>query len=569
VEVSGVEILWGLIVPAVALAGVFLTEGMLDRSGDRLRRRAEAGRAVVLPARLGRRPHRWLPRGALVRDGDHLLWLPRRPLSRRVLLRSDVVAERGRFVDESGSGALARHYRDYGLHVQGGGMLRIPEWCVGALDALRAATPVRTGWWTKLVGLVPRWTLLVPGAVLLAFSPLVLAWSNGKEVAARVTGHDLEYDMCHITWTTPSGTGSATIDCHMEPVGGTLPARALGFPFPGEAADLAHTWQTVIGVTVVTVAFGLLVLTAHVTLALARRPVALVPSTAPQMVTDRAAGGLGSVAGHASTVDTAVTGWQRRAVEWAALGGAPGPARREMPAWTRGPSVWRRTVVAAAGGWLVATGVLGLAGGMAAGFSGADLWQLQRSERTTVTVEVVEAGRLEPPFPTRLSTVRTEDGSIRELSTWAALEEGEQLRVEKAGEVLALPGDSGHELELGLGLVLLTLACGCLLVAVRKIRTATGSASKDPTGGLVDVPYAAFRMPDGVMLLVLLESDGRAALAVPLRDEVPTTGHATVPRGRAEGHVFAPVVDGTPRAPVAAAETVTDRDLEELLAEID
>lgn len=309
-----------------------------------------------------------------------------------------MVAGRGRFVDESGSGVLARHYREYALHAPGGGTLRVPDWCVGAWEALRA-TPVRTGWSAKLVGLVPRWTLLVPSAVVLAFSPLALAWSNGEEVAARVTGHDLEYDMCDIAWATASGTGSATIDCDMEAVGSSLPARALGFPFAGEAADLAYTWQTVTGVIGATVALGLLVLVAHLALALGRRPVDLAASAVPDVVADPATIGSAGVTGRASSVaaDTAVGGWQRRAVEWAALGGASAPARRAMSAWTRASSVWVRTAVAAAGGWLVATAILGLVGGMAAGFSGADLWQLSRSDRATVTVEVVEAGALSPP----------------------------------------------------------------------------------------------------------------------------------------------------------------------------
>ncbi|HEX6247971.1 MAG TPA: hypothetical protein VFZ64_08900, partial [Nocardioidaceae bacterium] len=512
------------------------------------------GRSVVVPARFGTGGQRWPARGGLVRDGEHLLWLSRRPLRRPVRLDPRSVAQEGRFVDSSGSSLVDWTYRDYAVRSGEGGVLRVAEWRVPVLDVLRT-TPARARGHVRAAAATPRSVLLVPAVVALASLPIAMAWTNGEEVTARVTGHDREYQMCHVAWTSPQGAGTASVDCDLEPVGSTLSVRALGFPMSGEAADTVWTWDAVRGVTGTTAVVALVLLLGHLSVALALRATTLRASPPRD-------GAEPDGVGHG------LTRWQRRAVERAAVWEPAARSDGSAPGWARRLAVACGAVASAGGGWLTAAAFALIVAAIFLGFAGSTLWQLRQADELA-TVEVVEAGTLSLPFLTRESRVRTEDGKLLFLTSWTDLEEGQVLRVDRAGDALGLPGDPGHEIELAQGVLALTVAGGCLYVVRRRLRgVRVGSAGALSPSEAEDVPYAAFRMPDGPTLVVLLEHDGTAGLGVLVRGVVPPVGTATVPRSRRPGHVLAPVIDGRTRVPKARAEEITDAEIEELVTQI-
>lgn len=555
-------VIFAIVMPAVVVIAGLVVEQTRGARCERRRRRAAAGEAVRLPARLGLRGHRWMPRGVLLRDGEDLLWLSRRPFGRPVRFSAAVLAEEGRFVDATGSDFIDRTYRDYALRAETPGTLRVPDWLTPALDALRT-TPAPGRHSRAFATVAPRWLLALPALVILAFSPLALAWSNGEDVRAEITGHDREYSMCDIAWQTPRGAGTATIDCHLEPIGSALPARALGDPFAGNAADTHWTPHVLLFLLIAGTALPVGVLLAHLLPARLRRPIELIAD--PEGIANLSAPEPAQPPTQTVASDDR-TRWQDRAAELAARHTLPAAGDSTMPAWVARWRVKWAMVGSAAGVWLGTAAVLILVGGLLAALAGSALWTLSHAETTVVTGEVTETSRF---FLTHETFVDTGDDEELVVSTWSALNEGQQVSLTRAGDVAAVPGDIGPWVDLGQSSVALLAGAVCLLVARRRIRAARPDAlSHDAAGDTHTVPYAAFRMPDDTTLVVTLDHTGASALVVPVRGPVPPAGVVNVPRTLRAGHVVAPVIDDQPRVPHAPVEDIDDTQLQELLDDI-
>lgn len=548
------DLLLGILGPIVlGLAAPLLIRPWRSRRAGRLLRRALAGRAVVLPAQLALHGRHLPPRGALVRHGDDLLWLSRRLFGRSVRLDPEAVGEQGRLVDRTSS-AVEWVYRDYPVLAGSGGELRVADWYGDVLQAMRgniACAPSRV----LVAAAIPRWVLLLPVAVVLGFTPLLLAWTNGEEGTAAVVGHDTEYEMCDVTWRTASGRGSATVDCDLEPVGSSIPVRALGFPMSGEAADLLWTLETVSWCIELPLLVSALFLAVHLPIVL-RLPAIEPVDAAPRSSADRRRDALGP--------------WQARALERAALDGLR-PRRRRRPR-----ARWRRSVdrlleacdvVRAATGWAAWCAAFGLVfGAIFLFFSLPSLWALARQPTTTVTVRVVETGDRALPFMVRESPVETDQGEELWLTSWQGFEDGERVRVVRSGPVLAVPGDHGLEIEAAKGVVALLAGLGFSYVTWRRAR-AVLALLPGRTGGPADeeVAFAGFTLPDGQSLLVLLDRVGDIDLAIPVRGRVAPVGVASVPGSRQEGELVVPVVGDRALTPLGPAQGLTGADLDELL----
>ncbi|WP_461023719.1 hypothetical protein [Thalassiella azotivora] len=547
-------LIWGVVPVLVVVAGPAVVPPLRDARAKWMARRAGAGCSVVVPAQLGLRSRRLAPRGALVRDGADVLWISRRPLGRAVRLDPATIDDHGRLVDKTGRSIIEWTYRDLEVRASDTAVLRVAEWYTPVVAVARrtyAQAPRRT----IIAAAVPRWVLLLPLSAAIGFAPLLLAWANGSEVGTVVTGHDLEYERCEVRWETVDGPESAGIDCDLEPVGSSLNVRALGFPLRGEAADL-WTLETV-GV-LIGIAVGASVLTLAVHL-----PVTLwLPALDPGRPAGTGEGRRPQPPRQRPTTEHADgSPWQRRALERAAVDGfrRRRPRRHLRPRLARWLRMGDDARAAAAGyaGGAVLCAVVALPGLVAA----TDLWVLSRSPTTLVRVEVVESGDVQLPFLTRTSVVRADADEELWLTTRRHLEDGATLTVVRAGDVLALPGDPGHRIDLAQGALALGPGCVLGVVAWRRARTALASVPGLARGDHEDVQYAAFRRADGTSLVALLESDGRLGLVVPVRTALPPVGVATVPESRQEGDELAPLVGGRWAVPDGPAVAMTDQEL--------
>ncbi|HEX5510641.1 MAG TPA: hypothetical protein VFX41_02925 [Actinomycetales bacterium] len=463
-----------------------------------------------------------------------------------------MIATEGRLVDRSSSSVVDWTYRDLVVSGADAG-LRVAEWNLPVLRALRGARATAPRYFL-VAATAPRWTILLPLVTVLGFGPLLLAWANGQPVSATVTGHDPDYYMCDVEWAAPGGHQSATVDCDLEPVGSTLTVRALGFPVSGEAADVVWTLDMVGTLVGLSIAVSAVCLAVHLPIVL-RLPSIDLATAGPAPVDE--------------PDDVVPSSWQRRALAQARLDGfRPRAQKRSSSA----PARWvttTRLVAGAGGGYLTTALLLLFFATLFLSFSLPAMWALSREPISLATVEVVEGGDLTLPFLTRESSVRTEGGEELWLTTWRALDDGERLTVQRAGDVLALPNDPGHEIEALEGFVTLVPGLFCAGVAWRRGQRALAALpSRGRREGDEEVPYAAFRLPDGTSLMVLLHDDDRPELTVPVKGHVGPVGVASVPKARRCGDLLAPLVGGRLLLPAAEAQALDEAELQDLLDEI-